>query len=193
MSFPEFGFSEIKSAIFGTIGGFLRIFLPATGGAQVNYFLSRLIKEEKIENFLVSQGAITLSNELFSILALLLIGTGRSAVAEAIKNLKIDYTFLDIFGNVLVSAGLSLVFLAIISRYILKNINNYDYGKISKYLIVFCTAIVFILSINNYFIYHVVIYMMSVLIGILCVKKRVNMSNMMSILIFPTILYFLKI
>lgn len=193
MSFPEFGFSEIKSAIFGTIGGFLRIFLPATGGAQVNYFLSKLIKEEKIENFLVSQGAITLSNELFSILALLLIGTGRSAVAEAIKDLKIDYTFLDIFGNVLVSAGLSLVLLSVISRYILKNVNNYDYGKISKYLIVFCTGIVLILSINNYFIYHVVVYMMSVLIGILCVKKRVNMSNMMSVLIFPTILYFLKI
>jgi len=193
MSFPEFGFSEIKSAIFGTIGGFLRIFLPATGGAQVNYFLSKLIKEEKIENFLVSQGAITLSNELFSILALLLIGTGRSAVAEAIKDLKIDYTFLDIFGNVLVSAGLSLVLLSVISRYILKNVNNYDYGKISKYLIVFCTSVVLILSINNYFIYHVVVYMMSVLIGILCVKKRVNMSNMMSVLIFPTILYFLKI
>ncbi|ABR54754.1 protein of unknown function DUF112 transmembrane [Methanococcus vannielii SB] len=193
MSFPKLNGSYLKSVVFGTIGGFLRIFIPATGGAQINYFLSKLIKEENIENFIVSQGAITLSNELFSILALVLIGTGRSGIAETIKNLNLEYTAFDIFGSIFLASGLSLLFLSTASKYVLKNINRYNYGDISKYLIIFCTFLIFLLTFNNYFTYHAVIYIVSISIGIICIKKQVNMSNMMSVLIFPTIFYFLGI
>nr|WP_196793262.1 tripartite tricarboxylate transporter permease [Methanococcus maripaludis] len=193
ISFPEIKMSYLKSAIFGTLGGFFRIFIPATGGAQMNYFLSKLIKEENIENFIISQGSITLSNELFSILAIMLIGTGRSGISEAIKSLKIEYVTSELFSNVLIATGLSFLILTVISKYFLQNINKYDYSIISKILIVFCTILMLILSFKSYPIYHIIIYLVSISIGILCVKKRVNLSNMMGVLIFPTILYFLKI
>nr|WP_181486631.1 tripartite tricarboxylate transporter permease [Methanococcus maripaludis] len=193
ISFPEIKFSYLKSAIFGTFGGFLRIFIPATGGAQMNYFLSKLIKEENLENFIISQGSITLSNELFSILAIMMIGTGRSGVSEAIKSLKIEYVTSELFANVTIATGLSFLILTVVSKYFLQNINKFDYGQISKVLIVFCTILMIILSFKTYMVYHIVIYLVSISIGILCVKKRVNLSNMMGVLIFPTILYFLKI
>lgn len=193
ISFPEIKLSYLKSAIFGTLGGFLRIFIPATGGAQMNYFLSKVIKEENIENFIISQGSITLSNELFSILAILMIGTGRSGISEAITNLKIEYVQSELFSNVLIATGISFLILTVVSKYFLQNLNKYDYGLISKVLIGFCTILIVILSFNSYMLYHIVIYLVSISIGILCVKKRVNLSNMMAVLIFPTILYFLKI
>ncbi|MBA2852258.1 putative membrane protein [Methanococcus maripaludis] len=193
ISFPELKFSYLKSAVFGTFGGFLRIFIPATGGAQINYFLSKLIKEENIENFIISQGSITLSNELFSILALMMIGTGRSGISEAIRTLKIEYNQSELFSSVLIATGISFLSLTVISKYFLQNINRFDYGLVSKVLIVFCTILVLILSFKAYLMYHIVIYLISISIGVLCVKNRVNLSNMMSVLIFPTILYFLKI
>jgi putative membrane protein len=193
ISFPELKFSYLKSAVFGTFGGFLRIFIPATGGAQINYFLSKLIKEENIENFIISQGSITLSNELFSILALMMIGTGRSGISEAIRTLKIEYNQSELFSSALIATGISFLSLTVISKYFLQNINKFDYGLISKVLIVFCTILVLILSFKAYLIYHIVIYLISISIGVLCVKNRVNLSNMMGVLIFPTILYFLKI
>lgn len=130
ISFPEIKLSYLKSAIFGTFGGFFRIFIPATGGAQMNYFLSKLIKEENIENFIISQGSITLSNELFSILAIMMIGTGRSGISEAIKSLKIEYVTSELFSNVLIATGLSFLILTVISKYFLQNINKYDYSII---------------------------------------------------------------
>nr|WP_181507939.1 tripartite tricarboxylate transporter permease [Methanococcus maripaludis] len=193
ISFPELKLSYLKSAVFGTFGGFLRIFIPATGGAQINYFLSKLIKEEDIENFIISQGSITLSNELFSILALMMIGTGRSGISEAIRTLKIEYTQPELFSSVLIATGISFLSLTVISKYFLQNINRFDYGLVSKVLIVFCTILVLILSFKAYLMYHIVIYLISISIGVLCVKNRVNLSNMMGVLIFPTILYFLKI
>ncbi|MBG0769133.1 MAG: tripartite tricarboxylate transporter permease [Methanococcus maripaludis] len=193
ISFPELKFSYLKSAVFGTFGGFFRIFIPATGGAQINYFLSKLIKEENIENFIISQGSITLSNELFSILAIMMIGTGRSGISEIITSLNIGYTQSELFSSALIATGISFLSLTVISKYFLQNINKFDYGLISKVLIVFCTILVLILSFKAYLIYHVVIYLISISIGVLCVKNRVNLSNMMGVLIFPTILYFLKI
>ncbi|WP_459201372.1 tripartite tricarboxylate transporter permease [Methanococcus sp. CF] len=193
ISFPELKMSYLKSAIFGTLGGFFRIFIPATGGAQINYFLSKIINEDDIENFIISQGAITLSNELFSILAIMMIGTGRSGISEAIKSLNIEYNQSELFSSVLIATGISFLSLTWISKYFLQNINKFDYGQISKVLIIFCTILVLIFSFDGYMIYNMITYFVSISIGILCVKNRVNLSNMMAVLIFPTILYFLKI
>ena len=192
ITFPNIDISIIKSVIAGTLGGFFRIFLPAIGGAQINYILGKIIKEDDIENFLVSQGAITLSNEVFSIVSLLLIGYGRSGTSVAIKNLNVDYSPNLIFSFLIVS-GFALVMLITLSKYILLYLRSMgDYGKISRTLLIFCNIIVFILAfISGHFIYYLIVYFISALIGILCVNLRVNMSNMMAVLVFPTVLYFI--
>jgi putative membrane protein len=123
----------------------------------------------------------------------MMIGTGRSGISEAIRTLKIEYNQSELFSSVLIATGISFLSLTVISKYFLQNINKFDYGLISKVLIVFCTILVLILSFKAYLMYHIVIYLISISIGVLCVKNRVNLSNMMGVLIFPTILYFLKI
>ena len=192
ITFPDLNLSILKSAFAGTIGGFIRIFLPAIGGAQINFFLSNIIRENDIKNFLVSQRAITLSNEVFSILALLLIGYGRSGTAVAIKNLSIDLNF-NIIVYMLIVTGLGYAILCFISKYFLRYMSYINYGKISFYLILFCSAVVFILGyFSNYLFYYLVVYVVSACLGILCVKSRVNMSYMMSVLVFPTVLYYIS-
>ncbi|WP_292460476.1 tripartite tricarboxylate transporter permease [Methanothermococcus sp.] len=191
ITFPNLNVSILKYVFVGTIGGFIRIFLPAIGGAQINFFLSKLIRENNIKNFLVSQGAITLSNEVFSILALLLIGYGRSGTAVAIKNLSINLHF-NIIVYMLIGAGVGYAILCSVSKYFLRYISYVNYGKISFYLVLFCSAVVFILGyFSNYLFYYLVVYAISACIGILCVKSKVNMSYMMSVLVFPTVLYYI--
>ncbi|ABR56407.1 protein of unknown function DUF112 transmembrane [Methanococcus aeolicus Nankai-3] len=191
ISFPEFDLSHLKSAIAGTVGGFFRIFLPAIGGAQINFFLSKIIKENDIKNFLVSQGSITLSNEVFSVLALLLIGTGRSGTAIAMKDLNINLNY-DIAIYMLIIAGFGFFALCFVAKYFLRYMNKVDYGKISFYLLIFCSAVIFVLGyFSNYLIYYLIVYMVSVFLGILCVKTKVNMSYMMCVLVLPTVLYYL--
>ncbi len=191
LTFPEINFSILKSVLAGTFGGFLRIFLPAIGGAQLNFFLSKLINENSMKNFLVSQGAIILSNEVFSILALMLIGHGRSGTALAIKYLSIKLNIEVIF-YFLIVAGVGFGILCTVSKYFLKYISYIDYGKISFYLILFCSSIIVLLGyFSNHILYYIAIYIISACLGILCVKSKVNMSYMMSVLIFPTVLFFI--
>jgi len=191
ITFPEFDLSHLKSAIAGTVGGFFRIFLPAIGGASINFFLSKIIKENDIKNFLVSQGSITLSNEVFSVLALLLIGKGRSGTAIAMKDLNINLNY-DIAIYMLIIAGFGFFALCFVAKYFLRYLNRVDYGKISFYLLIFCSVVIFILgTFSNHLIYYLIVYVVSVFLGILCIKTKVNMSYMMCVLVLPTVLYYL--
>ncbi|WP_048055712.1 tripartite tricarboxylate transporter permease [Methanotorris igneus] len=192
ITFPDFKLSFLKSAFFGSVGGFLRIFLPGVGGAQVNYFLSKLIRETDIRNFIVSQGSITLANEVFSIFALFLIGTGRSGVAKAIKNLNIDVDLFQLIPSIIIASSISFVVLLYLSKFILLKMQKINFKKISIFFIFFCTFVVVISSINNHLFYHLTIYLTAISIGILCLKTKTPFSYMMSVLIFPTILYFLS-
>jgi putative membrane protein len=192
ITFPDFELSFLKSAFFGSVGGVLRIFLPGVGGAQVNYFLSRLIGENDIKNFIVSQGSITLASEIFSIFALFLIGTGRSGVAEAIKNLSIDVDLFQLMPFIIIASSISYVVLLCFSKFILLKMQKINFKKISIFFIFFCTFVVVISSINYNLVYHLVVYLTAISIGILCLKTKTPLSYMMSVLIFPTILYFLS-
>lgn len=191
LTFPELDTSLIKSAFAGTIGGLFRIFLPAIGGAQINFFLGKIIKENNLKGFLVSQGAITLSNEVFSILSLLLIGYGRSGTAVAIKDLSINLDNSIIF-SLLIASGSAFGILCLISRYFLNYLPYLDYRKITYYIMSFCILVVLLLGyFSGYLLFYIAVFIVASFIGILCLKSKVNMSYMMSVLVFPTILYYL--
>ena len=192
ITYPEVDISLIKCGFVGTLGGFLRIFLPAIGGAQINFFLSKLIRENNIKGFLVSQGAITMSNEVFSILSLLMIGYGRSGTAVAIKNLSIPLDS-SIVIPLVVATGFALYILITLSQYILEYLPRVDYGKISFYILLLCVFIVLILGyFSGYLLYYFMVFLVSSTLGMLSLKSKGNMSYLMGVLVFPTILYYLK-
>jgi len=191
ITYPELDLSLIKCAFVGTLGGFLRIFLPAIGGAQINFFLSKLIKENNIRNFLVSQGAITMSNEVFSILSLLMIGYGRSGTAVAIKDLSIPLD-TSIVIPLIIATGCALYILITLSQYILEYLPRINYGRISLYILFLCLFIVLALGyLSGYIVYYFMVFLISSTLGMLALKSKANMSYLMGVLVFPTILYYL--
>ncbi|EHP86683.1 protein of unknown function DUF112 transmembrane [Methanotorris formicicus Mc-S-70] len=189
ITFPDFKLSFLKSAFLGSIGGILRVFLPAVGGSQMNYFLSKLIVESNIKNFIISQGSITLASEVFSIFALFLIRTGRSGVADAIGNLNIDVNLFQLITSIIIASSISCAILLYLSKFILLKMQKIEFKKISMFFILFCTFIVVVSSIKYDVIYHLVVYLIGISIGTLCLKTKTPLSYMMSVLIFPTILY----
>ncbi|ACV24326.1 tripartite tricarboxylate transporter permease [Methanocaldococcus fervens] len=192
ITFPNFELKFLESSFFASVAGFFRIFLPGISGAQLNYILSKILSERDLKNFIVSQGAIILSNEIFSLLAVIFIGTGRSGVAKAIQylNVNIDLTYTIFY--ILLASTVSLIVLLKLSKYILIFIRKVNFKILSMFFIVFCTVIIIIGSYNNYLTYHLVVYLTSICIGLLALKSKSNLSNMMNVLIFPTILYFLR-
>jgi len=191
ITYPNINLSIIKSTIVGVIGGFFRIFLPAIGGAQINFFLGKLINEEDIENFLTSQGSIVMSNEVFSLLALLLIGTGRSGVAMTIKNLNINLDLTFIFQILLISI-FGFIMLILLSKILLNIISKINYCIISIFLLIFCLIVVILLGyFSGHMFFFLLVFIVSIIIGMLCVKTKTNMSYLMCVLVLPTVLYYL--
>ncbi|AIJ04906.1 hypothetical protein JH146_0055 [Methanocaldococcus bathoardescens] len=192
ISFPEFELNFLKLSFFASIVGFFRIFLPGISGAQLNYILSKILNEKDLKSFIISQGSIILSNEVFSILAIIFIGTGRSGVANAIRNLNIEINLTYIIFCILIASTISLIILLKLSKYILLFIRKVNFKLLSLFFIVFCSFIIIIGSYKTYLIYHLIVYITSICIGLLALKSNSNLSNMMNVLIFPTILYFLR-
>ncbi|XRO77710.1 tripartite tricarboxylate transporter permease [Methanocaldococcus sp. 10A] len=191
ITFPDFDIKFLKSSFFASIVGFFRIFLPGVSGAQLNYILSKVLSEKDLKNFIVSQGSIILSNEVFSILAVIFIGVGRSGVARAIQHLhaNIDLNIAVFF--ILISSTIAFIILINLSKYILLFIRKVNFKYLSLFFIIFCSLVIVIGSYNTYLSYHIVVYLTSICIGLLALKSESKLSNMMNVLIFPTILYFL--
>ncbi|MCS3900561.1 tripartite tricarboxylate transporter permease [Methanococcus voltae] len=160
---------------------------------------------KNLENFLISQGAIVISNEMLSIWALMVIGVGRSGSAQLISNLNVDLELFKLLGVSLISAVLSFVLLLkiskIFSNLLLKtqknesekqNGNKISYKKISKYLLFGIVSIITILTfLSQNMLYNIIIFAISIILGLLCLYKNVNTSILMSYLIYPTILFYL--
>lgn len=190
ITFPKFELIYIYTSLFATVTGFFRIFLPAVSGAQLNFLLSKIIKESNLRSFLVSQGAIILSNEVLSLLALIFIGKGRSGVAETIRLLNLKFSLNDMIFYIIVSSAISFILLSYISKFLLKILPKINFRLLSIFLIIFCTLLVLVVS--KYPIYNFIVYLTAIFIGILANKSNSNLSNMMNVLVFPTILLFLR-
>ncbi len=192
ITFPNFDLKFLKSSLFASIFGFFRIFLPGISGSQLNYILSKILKEKDLKNFIVSQGGIILSNEVFSLLAVIFIGVGRSGVARAIQLLNVDLSMNTAIFSILITATIAVIILLNLSKYILLFIRQMNFKILSLFFIAFCSLVVVVGSYNLYLMHHIVVYLTAVCIGLLAVRSNSKLSNMMNVLIFPTIIMFLR-
>ncbi|CAB3289438.1 conserved membrane protein of unknown function [Methanocaldococcus lauensis] len=192
ITFPEFKLKYLKSSFFASTVGFFRIFLPGVSGAQINYILSKILKEEKdLKNFIVSQGSIILANEAFSLLAITFIGIGRSGIARVIQQIKPDVDINLLLFSILISSTMALIILVILSKYVLIFIKKVSLKYLSLFFIVFCSLIIVVGSYNLYLFYHIIVYITAICIGLITFNSKSKPSYMMNVLIFPTVLYFL--
>jgi putative membrane protein len=174
-----------RSVIFGSLGGILAGFLPGVGSSEIAT-MATVDKNDK--SFLVTLGALTTANMIFSILTLWLIGRARSGVAIAIGEIsQIGFPEVSV---IIAVAVLSVGFAALItlktSKIFAARLGKINYNTVSKLVIVIVIALVFIFT----GFLGLLLLLTATALGLLANLLGVKRGNLMGVLILPTILFY---
>lgn len=142
----------IRGIIAGGIAGSILGFLPGMGPAQGSILAQELSGGGDIgnnrEGFLVAISGVNVSDTLFSLMAIYLIGNPRSGIAvfidKLIENFDINYLLLFVFVS-LTAVALSTFSCLKLGDMLIKYINLINYGNLSKIVIIFMSVLVFFL------------------------------------------------
>jgi len=181
--------SILHSVSVGGIAGIVAGLLPGLGATQSTALTQQFFKKKMdLEKFLISLGAVSTSDLIYSILALWLIGNPRSGIAVAIGNLiQLDIKTLLIFLSLIITvAFVSYRANLFLSKRTLKLLSRFNYTKICLF------TITFILSLVLFFtgLFGILILGVSTTIGLLANFLDVRRTNCMGCLLLPTILFF---
>ncbi len=175
-----------KNLFLGTVAGFITGILPGVGAAQATAIAS--IGERNDEGFLISIGATTTANILFSFLSIWLIGRPRSGLAVAVsKIMQIGFDEFVLMIMVSLLSGLISAFLTLkISKKVLNYISNIDYKKLNISVIILISVVTLWLT----GIYGILLLITSTSLGLFTILSNVRRMHLMGVLILPTILFF---
>lgn len=190
----------IRGIFAGGIAGTILGFLPGMGPAQGSILAQEISGGKDVgenrEGFLVAMGGVNVSDALFSLITIYLIGNPRSGVAVFIDKLiqNFDLQLLLTFVFVSVTAvSISVFFCIFLGDFLITNIDKLDYNQLSKWVIVLMTVLVVIFTLNegsNLF-YILFLYMTSISMGLIPHYVGVNKSNLMGVLIVPAVVIYM--
>ncbi len=197
---PEQIISRPKIKIFrpllgATLSAPICSFLPGFGSGQAAVLGSLVTDrrgENNKENFLFLVGAINTLVMGFSFITLYAISKARTGVATAMKTLiqKPSLNVLILTLLVVILSGIISFFWAIkLTKFFSKNLNKINYTSISYFILFFLLLIIYLLT----GIIGIFIFLISTLLGLYTTSLNVRRINLMSCLIVPTIILFLKI
>lgn len=192
--------NNILRGIFaGGIAGSILGFLPGMGPAQGSILAQELSGGgdvgENREGFLVAMSGVNVSDALFSLIAIYLIGNPRSGIAvfvdKLIQNFDMNYLLLFIFVSI-TAVSLSIFFCLKLGDALLGYINKINYAKLSIIVIFFMSFLIIIFSIieNSNIPYIILVYLTSISLGLIPHYIGVNKSNLMGVLIIPAIVVY---
>ncbi len=175
-----------RAIIFGSFGGISSGMLPGVGSSEIAS-LASVDKNEK--SFLMTIGAITISNTLLSILSLWLIEKSRSGIAVVLGQLTIIgfNEFIFIVGVALFVSGLSAIITLVAAKRVLGVMEKINYAVISKAIII----LIIIMTALFTGIYGLLLLAICTALGIFANLCRVRRGVLMGILILPTIIFYL--
>lgn len=180
----------LKCSFFGSLAGIIVGIVPAVSISEVVSFF--YYSNFSSLNFLTSLGSVSISNDIFSILSLYLIGNPRSGSSVALQQILPEikfYQFILFISSIIISASISLIACFKISKYFLIFIEKVGYRKMNLFaLILISSSILFLLNFIG-----ILISIISMLIGILCIRLGIKRSNCMASLIIPSIIFFSKL
>lgn len=186
----------LRGIFAGGIAGSILGFLPGMGPAQGTILAQELSGSgdigENREGFLVAMSGVNVSDALFSLMAIYLIGNPRSGIAvfvdKMIQNFDLNYLLLFIFVSI-TAVSLSIFLCLKIGDCMIGHINNIDYSKLSIAVIVFMSVLIILFSVieNSDIIYILLVYVTSISLGLIPHYVGVNKSNLMGVLIIPAI------
>jgi putative membrane protein len=189
----------LRGIFAGGIAGSILGFLPGMGPAQGSILAQELsgggdIGENR-ESFLVAMSGVNVSDALFSLIAIYLIGNPRSGIAvyidKIIQNFDLNILLLFVFVS-LTAVSLSIFFCLKLGDMLILHINKINYIKLSIIVIGFMSSLVILFAVieNANILYILLVYITSISLGLIPHYIGVNKSNLMGVLIIPAIIIY---
>ena len=183
----------VKSISIGSIGGVMAGILPGLGSAQSTALTQQAFRQKDRDGrkFLVSIGAVSSSDLVYSLLALYLIGNPRSGIAVAVSKLiEVRLSELMLLISVIViSAGLGVILTLKLTNISLKFLRKVNYSKLCMWTLVFVYILIFIFS----GVLGLIIATIAMFIGLIPNYTNIRRTHSMGCLLLPTICYFAAI
>jgi putative membrane protein len=179
----------VKSSLLGSIFGLIVGFLPAVGVSQAAVIAQTLVKLGDPRNFLVTIGAISIANEIFSLNSLYLVNNPRSGASAAIQRILPEINFQDfltIVASILISSSLTTVFILFFAKKFHKLLLKVNYSILNIVMILFLSSLVFIFT---GFIGLLTFFTCGA-VGILATELNVRRSHCMGCLLIPSMIFF---
>lgn len=187
-----------KSVFAGSISGCILGLLPGLGPAQGTIIAQTLTFNKNVspEDFIVTNSGVNISDTLFSLIAIYLINNPRSAISVYVSNLLSDVSLAHIIFFIfvsLVTVSIACILSIKIGDYVIERINRINYKNTSILLVILVTSSVIIYCIytGGCLWYVILCLLTSISLGILPNVLNVSKSNLMGILIVPSIITYL--
>lgn len=188
----------IRGIISGTFASIFLAFLPGFGPAQGSVIAQKFCGKNKneYESLITAISSVNVSDSLFSLLTVYLIGNARSGIAVYISQFlgEIDLMKILLFIFVgITSVSLSFFICIKIGEWMIENIAELNYKLMTIFIVVIITSFVYILSYfeNANVILVSFCYFTSIFLGILPHSLKINKSYLMGCLIIPAIVMYL--
>jgi putative membrane protein len=178
-----------KSSLLGSIFGLIVGFLPAVGVSQAAVMAQTLARLGDPRNFLVTIGAISVANEIFSLNSLYLVNNPRSGASAAIQRILPEMSFQDfltIVASILISSSLTTVFILFFAKKFYKLLLKVNYSILNIVMILFLSSLVFIFT---GFIGLLVFFTCGA-VGILTAELNIKRTHCMGCLLVPSMIFF---
>ncbi|MCE5213681.1 MAG: tripartite tricarboxylate transporter permease [Methanobacterium sp.] len=195
--------SNILRGIFaGGIAGSILGFLPGMGPAQGSLLAQEISgggdKGDNKDGFLVAMSGVNVSDALFSLIAIFLIGNPRSGIAVYIDKIVelFDFEHLILYIFVSITAiSLSLILCLKLGDLMSEYIQKLNYNRLSWLVIGFMSFLVLLFTLMEHanILFILIVYVTSIALGLLPHYLGLNKSNLMGVLIVPAIVIYMGI
>ncbi|MFN3383453.1 MAG: tripartite tricarboxylate transporter permease [Archaeoglobaceae archaeon] len=179
-----FEFPDVYSVFRGTLAGFFVSIFPGISSGIATVLAT--LGEKGKEKYVSALSSANTANAILCFFMLITAGRTRSGAADALKSLKLIPDFLQIAVLAIISGLFAFLATILIGYGFAKKLSSIDSRKLS--ILVFSFLIAIVLAFTG--IFGLVIFAISIPVGLSTAYLGVRRVNCMGCLIFPLMLYY---
>jgi len=179
----------LKSVLLGSLAGITVGFLPAVGVSQAATIMQYVGNMKEASSFLMTISSINISNEIFSLISLYLVGNPRSGASVAIERVMESITLSEVLifiGSICFAAAISAIFTMYLGKIIPRFLARLNYKILSCSVIIFMLTMIFLLAGLN----GILVGLTATAIGVFCNNLGIRRSHLMGCLLIPSVIFF---
>jgi len=193
--------NKFKKATFaGSFSGCILGLLPGLGPAQGTLIAQSITLNKNIspEEFIITNSGVNISDTLFSLISIYLINNPRSAISVYISNILSSIEFIHIIYFIfvsLVTVSVACILSIKIGDWMIDHIQKINYKRLNMFIVFLVTLILLIFTVmsNGCLWYVFLCYITSIGLGLLANVLDLSKSNLMGVLIIPSIMTYLGV